>query len=111
MDIHEYPHPPGDTGIGVHWFPDVDHYAPSDLATFAPELSALGVSWVAMMSDLGRAVPEHFIRGLRELGVEPIMRICPPQLTYVDSEKLRELCQRYASWGVHYVTVYSAPNM
>jgi len=111
VKIHEYPRPPGDTGIGLHWFPDAHHYRPNDLAAFAPELSALGVSWLAMVSDLDHTVPERFIRGLRELGIEPIVRICPPKVVYLDPERLRELCRRYASWGVHYIHVYREPNM
>jgi len=111
VEIYEYPRPPGDTGIGVHWFPDMEHYQPDDLNVFAPELSALGVSWLAMISDLEHTVPEYFIRGLLELGIEPIVRICPPQVVYLDPARLKELSQRYASWGVHYIHVYPAPNM
>ena len=111
MEVYEYPRPPGDTGIGLHWFPDAHHYRPGDLATFAPELSALGVSWLATVSDLDHTVPEPFIRGLRELSIEPIVRICPSKVVYLDPERLRELCQRYASWEVHYVHVYREPNM
>ena len=111
MKIHEYPRPPRDTGIGVHWFPDPYHYRPDDLATFASELCALGVSWLVMVSDLDQAVPETFLRRLRELDIEPIVRVCPPKVEYLDPERLRALCQRYASWGVHYIHVYQDPNM
>jgi len=111
MKIHEYPRPSRDTGIGVHWFPDPYHYSPEDLATFAPELSALGLSWLAMISDLDQTVPETFVRGLRELGIEPIVRICPQKVEYLDPDRLRSVCRLYASWGVHYVHVYQDPNM
>ena len=110
MDICDYPRPPGDTGIGFHWFPDMDHYHPGDLSIFGPKLSALAVSWLAMVSDMDHSIPEYFIRGIRELGIEPILRICTQQIVRLDTGRLLALCQHYASWGVHYIHVYRAPN-
>jgi len=75
VKLHEYPRPPGDTGIGLHWFPDAHHCRPDDLAIFVSELSALGVSWLAMVADLDHPVTQPLIRGLRELGIQPIVQI------------------------------------
>ena len=111
MKIHEYPRASHDTGIEVHSFPHPYHYRPDDLATLAPELSALGVSWLVIVSDLGQSVPEIFVRGLRELDIEAIVRICSPKVEYLDPKRLRAVCQRYASWAVHYVHVCQDLNM
>ena len=48
MDLHDYPRPKGDTGIGVHWsagYPLV--VGIGQIRDFwLPEIQAMGVMWV-----------------------------------------------------------------
>ena len=50
MDLHDYPRPKGDTGIGVHWsagYPAV--VGIGQIRDFwLPELQAMGVKWVKL---------------------------------------------------------------
>ena len=55
MDLHDYPRPKGDTGIGVHWgagYPAV--VGIGQIRDFwLPELQAMGVKWVKLAQHDG----------------------------------------------------------
>jgi hypothetical protein len=111
MKILDYPRPAGDTGIGFHWFPDMYHYEKGQLDTFVPKLKAMGASWLTVLSEPSKPVPELFIKGLLAQGIEPIIRVYTPAIAAVDQGGLRGICQSYATWGAHYVHVYNEPNL
>jgi hypothetical protein len=111
MKILDYPRPNGDTGIGFHWFPDMYHYENSQLDTFMPKLKSMGTSWLTVLSEATKPVPQQFIQGLLSQGIEPIIRVYTPAIAPIDQAGLRSLCQAYAAWGVHYVHVYNEPNL
>ena len=48
--------------LGFHYFPDSLHYRELDMATWLPELQALGAGWLIIRSELDRAIPENFLR-------------------------------------------------
>ena len=73
------------TTIGFHYFPDETHYRQADLQAWLPELVALEARWVTLIGSLTRAVPEPFIRGLIDAGIEPIIHI-PAVPTKRDSQ-------------------------
>lgn len=97
--------------IGLHYFPDTIHYREQDLKTWLPELRALGVGWLTVLSPLERAIPETFIQGLLQAGIEPVIHL--PLL--VDKankdQQLNVLFENYARWGVHYLVIYDRPNI
>lgn len=111
MKILEYPRPVGDTGIGFHWFPDIHHYYVNQFDVFIPGLRALGASWLTVLSEPDKPIPEFFIRGLIEHGIEPVIRVYTPMVRLLDQAALRQLCRTYAQWGVHYIHVYNEPNL
>ena len=111
MNLLDYPRPRGDTGIGFHWFPDQWHYEQRYFDIFMPELKAMGASWLLVLSDGVRPIPEWFLRGLIEHNIEPIVRIYTRFVTFIDQAGLRRACQHYASLGVHYVHVFNEPNL
>jgi hypothetical protein len=103
------------TTIGFHYFPDETHYRQADLQAWLPELVALEAKWVTLIGSLTRAVPEPFIRGLIDAGIEPIIHI-PAVPTKRDSQAvvagtLNSLFRSYARWGVRYVAAFNEPNM
>ena len=96
--------------IGFHYFPDTLHYRDTDLSAWLPELKALGASWLTLNTPADRAIPEAFIKGLIDAGIEPILHFhlslkTPPKLT-----DLTVLFDVYASWGVKYVVLFNRPN-
>ena len=78
MRIEDYPRPEGDTGIGFYWFPDMVHYHKTNFDTFAPRLVSLGTSWLLVLSEPAKPIPEFFIKGLLERNIEPIIRVYTP---------------------------------
>ncbi|MGQ9628165.1 MAG: SpoIID/LytB domain-containing protein [Anaerolineae bacterium] len=111
MELLKYPRPAGDTGIGFHWFPGLNHYQQKDLEIFLPILKDMGVSWLKVLSEPVKPIPENFIRGLIEAGIEPIVRVLTRHIEPINQSDLRQLCQTYARWGVHYIHVYNEPNL
>ncbi len=102
--------PPNNNRIGFHYFPDADHYRESDLYTWLPELKTLEASWLVLDAPADRAIPEFFINGLIENGIEPILHFQLPLEHLPPLEDLNLLFNNYARWGVNYVILYAEPN-
>lgn len=98
------------TTIGFHYFPDDLHYRTHDLQAWLPELKGLGARWLTVVGSLTRAVPEPFLRGLRENDIEPIVLIPAGPVRALDAGALAPLFSSYARWGVKYVSVFAEPN-
>jgi hypothetical protein len=105
-----HPVPENNSRIGMHYFPDTLHYTESDLLTWLPMLKSLGVQWLTLISPPNRAIPEVFIRGLIENGIEPILHIRPPLSQHPDRKELELLLNSYADWGVRYIALFDRPN-
>ncbi|MFQ5407639.1 MAG: hypothetical protein ACE5FI_04355 [Anaerolineales bacterium] len=104
------PRPESDTGIGFHYYPDDVHYREADLRAWLPELDSLRATWLTLRSTPARSVPEGFVRGLVEAGVEPIIHIRPKYVAPQALSELEPLLQAYARWGVRYVACFDRPN-
>ena len=97
--------------LGFHYFPDSTHYRQSDLAFWLPKLKQLEAKWLVLNAPGERAIPEHFIRGLIEAGIEPVLhfRLLPDQIP--GHEDLELFFRTYVSWGVQYVVLFDRPNL
>lgn len=77
MELHEYPRPANDTGIGIHWAPG--YAAAVGMAklreVWIPELRALGVKWVKIYNHDGAL---DFAELLLAEGIMPIVRLYRP---------------------------------
>lgn len=110
MELHEYPRPANDTGIGIHWVPG--YAAAVGMApirdTWLPELRALGVKWVKVYNHDGA---QDFVEVLLAEGFMPILRIYRPapnpgrlglrEVVHIDS---------YVRLGVRYFEFNSEPD-
>lgn len=103
------------TTLGFHYFPDEMHYRRADLQAWLPELLALDAKWVTLIGSMTRAVPEAFIRGLLDAGIEPVIHLpavpTRPDPQHVAGATLSQLFTSYARWGVRFVAVFAEPNM
>ena len=73
MELHEYPRPADDTGIGVHWCAGVSAATPEMVETFwLRELGELGVKWVKIADQRG-ALP--LARALLAAQIMPIVQL------------------------------------
>lgn len=95
--------------LGYHYFPDDRHYRQVDLEAWLPRLSSLGARWLTLQGTLEKAIPEAFIRGLVEAGIEPIVHIASP-MRRLDRTELAPLLSSYAAWGVRSVVLFDRPN-
>lgn len=99
------------TRIGLHYFPDTIHYREQDLQTWLPELKSLGISWLTLIAPSERAIPEVFLRGLLEAGIEPILHFPLLLDAAATNLQLNLLLDNYARWGVRYVALFDRPNI
>jgi len=97
--------------IGFHYFPDALHYRESDLATWLPELQAMRAAWLVLSAPAGRAIPETFIQGLVQAGIQPVVHFPFTLHQAHDSDDLRLLFRSYARWGVQYAILFDRPNL
>ena len=111
MELGTYPRPCDDTGIGFHYFPDINHYEADDLDRWIEELTSLGTSWLCLLSDISEPIPHFFMQALLKSEIEPIIRLCTPTIQAVDMNDLTRLLDTYSSWGVRYVHLYNEPNL
>jgi hypothetical protein len=110
MDSNSFPFPLRSSRLGFHYFPDTLHYRESDLAQWLPELAALGANWLVLQSPADRAIPEHFIRGLIEAGIEPLINFNLPLTQPTPSSDFSLLFKAYSRWGVHGILLFERPN-
>lgn len=110
MSNTTYPVPENNTRIGMQYFPDTLHYREGDLLTWLPMLKSLGVQWLTLLSPPNRAIPEIFIKGLIENGIEPILHIHQSVSPCPDRKEIELLLHSYADWGVRYIALFDRPN-
>ena len=97
--------------IGFHYFQDTQHYRQSDLDTWLPELNAMKTNWLVLKAPSDRAIPEHFLRGLLDAGIKPVLHFDFPPDHLPPKEDLSLLFNVYSKWGVQYITLFNKPNL
>lgn len=108
--MSQHPTPSYNNRIGFHYFADTHHYRQSDLEAWLPELAALGARWLTLVAPNDRAIPEPFIKGLIEAGIEPILHVHLSLKQIPQPNDLNLVIEAYASWGVNYITLFNRPN-
>ncbi|MEJ2607753.1 MAG: hypothetical protein P8Z41_13895 [Anaerolineales bacterium] len=96
--------------LGYVYRNDDLHYTQDDLRTWLPVLISLNTRWLTLYASSERTVPEHFLGGIIEAGIEPVILI-RAKLGETNPHALHPLLRSYARWGVHYVVVYDRPNL
>lgn len=96
--------------IGFHYYPDSLHYRETDLNKWLSELVELNASWLVLQAPVDRAIPENFITGLLNKGIEPILQFNLPLGVLPDLASLNPLLSSYGRWGVNTAIFYDRPN-
>jgi hypothetical protein len=99
------------TRIGFHYFPDSTHYREKDLEIWLPELRKLKASWLVLKAETTRAIPEFFIKGLLEAGIEPIIHFNLELPCHTEQVNLEPILSSYGKWGANYTIFFDLPNM
>jgi hypothetical protein len=97
--------------LGLHYFPDTHHYRQRDLDIWLPRLRALGAAWLTLIAPPERAIPEGFVRGLLQAGIEPLLHFHLPLVSPPHADTLKSLFAPYARWGVRYAALFDRPNL
>ncbi|MEJ2598683.1 MAG: hypothetical protein P8Z00_10150 [Anaerolineales bacterium] len=97
--------------LGFHYFPDADHYREQDLELWLPKLQSLGCSWLTLVAPAERAVPEYFIEGLIQAGIQPVLHLNLPIEPLRQEASYQLLLESYAHWGVKYLVLFDRPNL
>jgi hypothetical protein len=97
--------------LGFHYFPDANHYREHDLEVWLPKLQSLGCSWLTMLAPAERAVPEYFIDGVIQAGIQPVLHLNLPIEPLRQETSLQLMMESYAHWGVKYLVLFDRPNM
>ncbi|HUW14623.1 MAG TPA: carboxypeptidase-like regulatory domain-containing protein [Anaerolineae bacterium] len=117
MDLQDYPRPPNDTGIGVHW--SAGHPAAVGMRDlheiWLPRLHAMGVKWVKILHDGG----VEFAQLLLQNDIMPIVRLYrlrpnspdpSPGKGTLGEEEIAYI-ERYVSVGARYFEFNNEPDL
>lgn len=96
--------------MGFHYFPDVAHYTKKDLSTWLPILKQLKAGWLVLISEPNRAIPEHFISGLFQAGISPLIQVPLSLPNSPTANEMKAILTAYARWGVKYIIFFDRPN-
>lgn len=110
MELGDYPRPPHDTGLGMHWAAVI----PPGISLaevrqkWLPELLAMNIKWVKILHDGGEGLAELFLSH----GIMPIVRIYryQPNPGRLSAEE-RMRVTRLARLGVSYIETNNEPNL
>ncbi len=95
--------------IGFHYYGDTLHYREKDLEVWLPQLIRMNADWLVLQTPANRAIPESFLHGLVNEGIEPILnfQISLREDSHADVMDLIEL---YGRWGVRHAIFFDRPN-
>lgn len=113
--LSAYPHPPQDTGLGIHDSENAYGQVWRDYGrdAFLALLKAHHMTWFKMLvADEGKV---EMARILKEAGIEPIVRIMLPGAPNPGSDwrskSMVEVAQHYIFRGVRYFELSNEPNL
>jgi hypothetical protein len=101
---------PSASRFGFQYYPDDRHYGPADLAAWLPVLRSFGAAWLVLRASTSRSVPEDFLRGLLDEGIEPIVHL-PAPVGRLNPSDVEPLLRAYTAWGVRHVVLFDKPNL
>lgn len=97
--------------LGLHYYPDQQHYTGKDLSLWLPVLESLHVNWLVLFTDSRRAIPESFLTPLVAANIQPVLWFKDPLTTPPDARELEPLLRSYGQWGVRHAIFFDRPNM
>lgn len=98
------------TRLGFHYYADTQHYRQLDLQRWQPILQDFGVSWLTILAPAQETIPEFFLHGLMEAGVQPIPHFAFSLSAMPGPAELAPFFANYARWGVQQVALFDRPN-
>lgn len=103
--------PSANPQIGIHYFPDSEHYRIQDAAAFFPVIKSMGSSFLFLSTVSTTAIPEYFLSQCLTENLHPVIHLKIPVETAIQNKDLYLLVETYAKWGVKYLIFFDRPNM
>ncbi len=97
--------------LGIHYFPDEDHYSNADLQQWLPVLKSIGVNWITLPAPEDRAIPQPFIDALVDSDIQPVVAFNLALSEAHPVEDFNPIFRAYANWGVRYAVLFDRPNL
>ncbi|NOX60523.1 MAG: carboxypeptidase regulatory-like domain-containing protein [Chloroflexi bacterium] len=115
MRLQDYPRPPNDNGIGIHWSGGYPLAVGSAKVRerWLPELQRMGVKWVKFLHDGGLELAEMLLKA----DIMPVVRLYRPQPNSRDIEKATltakqiQAVKDYVAAGVRYFEFNNEPEL
>ena len=115
MRLQDYPRPPDDTGIGMHWSgANPGAVGSGELRDYwIPQLQRMGVKWVKLLHDGGLEFAEQLLGA----GIMPVVRLFRSDPNSTDIEKAiltrreRQYLDEYLALGVRYFEFNNEPEL
>lgn len=96
--------------IGLHYFPDTQHYREADIQFWLPRLQEIGAGWLVLQATAECAIPEVFLNALTKAKIQPLLHLRLPLDPLPEPAGLRPIFDAYARWGVRRVILFDQPN-
>lgn len=111
MDLSAFPHPRGDTGLGLRFGAVPDGAGPGSTTQYLDDVRRSGVSWMVLPASIDALPAEAIVRGLAARGVEVVVEVQSYPIETFDLDLLRSRCRELGRWGVRYIALYRHPNL
>jgi hypothetical protein len=96
--------------LGIQYYSDDLHFRAQDFELWVPELQSMGLRWLVLSGALDCAVPEAFLKGLVDAGIEPLLLLDRGVIRPAD-ETLPWMLRAYRRAGVRFIAPFPAPNL
>ncbi len=99
-----------DNRLGIHYFPDINHYRDKDFSIWIPKIKAMGIQWITLISPFNNLIPENFIKGIISHNIQPILHFPFRPDSNISKFDISNCLKVYSNWGVQFVVFFDRPN-
>ena len=97
--------------LGIHYFPDSDHFGRNDLQRWLPQMQSLGIRWITLRAPSNWAIPENFLLGLNGAKIQSVLHLPLSLDNPPSADELSPIFLAYAQRGVRYLAFFDRPNL
>lgn len=97
--------------LGIHYFPDSDHFGMNDLQRWLPRMQSLGIHWITLRAPSNWAIPENFLLALNEAKIQSVVHLPLSLESPPTADELSPIFSAYAKRGVRYLAFFDRPNL
>jgi hypothetical protein len=108
LALTDYPRPPSDTGMGLHWFPVSGGWTREQVDFYVGEMRQMGISWVKLLAGAGpQPEVDYLVTKLVENEMMPIIRLAGR--SDENNGDMSSFVHHYVSLGARYFEFFNEP--